>query len=439
MFKKFKGNKLPYIIRISAAAILFTITILAFLPQFKPFAYILQINIGACAAKLIADFSLFALILLLIHLLIAFLFGSFYCSIICPLGILQDIMGLPAGKRNAAGKNCYYIRYIILAATVVIMISGVTAILMYVDPYSNFGNIFTGVLNIRQTVWTNFIPLVLLAGLVLWKKRIFCTTICPVGTVLGLCAKFGYKKMYISPEICKKCGQCEKECPTGAIKSDNMTLDNERCIRCMRCIAKCPGNGIKYGTIQQNTEFNPSRRDFIAAGAAAAFAIALWVKTKDIANAVIDSVKKRPICPPGAGSPERLARMCTNCGLCVEHCKGKIIQKPDADYETIHIDFRNGKCEYDCKNCSDVCPTGAIKKLSLAEKQNCRIGLVKLDYEKCTKCGLCAQICPKEAFIHKAGENPEYKANKCIGCGACEKICPSKAIEIISIIEQTQI
>lgn len=119
--------------------------------------------------------------------------------------------------------------------------------------------------------------------------------------------------------------------------------------------------------------------------------------------------------------------------------QGKILKKPDSEYETVHIDFSEGKCEFDCKNCSDICPTGALRKMSLKEKQNCRIGLVKLDYEKCTKCGLCARICPKDALEHKAGNSPVYKAQKCIGCGACQNVCPAKAVEIVSINEQSQI
>ena len=439
MFKKFRGNKKPYIVRLSVAAIIFVITILAFIPNFKPAAYLLQFNLGAAAAKLIADFSVITLSIVLINILLAFFFGRFYCSVICPFGILQDIIGSMFRRKSGASKNLYYIRYGIFVLTLAAMFAGVTGVLRFLDPYSNFGNILTGFLNIKTASILTFVPLIIIAALVLWKNRIFCTTICPVGTALGLFSKFGFNKMYISEEICKGCGQCEKECPTGAIISKDKILDNERCIRCMRCVAKCPGHGILFGKKDEKISFIPSRRNFITTGIIAAAAVAVIAKGKDVAGAIIETFKKRPICPPGAGSPERFAQKCTNCGLCVEHCKGKILQKPDAEYETVHIDFSKGKCEFDCKNCSDICPTGAIKKMTLKEKQNCRIGLVKLDYEKCTKCGLCSHICPKEALEHKPGETPVYKAAKCIGCGACQNICPVNAIEIISINEQSQI
>ena len=439
MFKKFRGNKKPYIIRLSIAFVMFTVTVLAFTPFCKPLAYVLQLNFGTACAKLIMNFSIVTLLIVIVNMLAAFLFGRFYCSVVCPFGILQDIIGALARRKSGKTKNLHYVRYFVLAVVIALMFAGTTSVLRFVDPYSNFGNILTGFLNIKSASFWTFLPLIIIGALVLWKNRIFCTTICPVGTILGVCSKFSPYKLYISDEICKGCGQCEKECPTGAIDSQAKSLDNERCIRCMRCIAKCPGGGILFGQKEEKIEFIPSRRNFIATGIIAAAAIAVFAKGKEVAGAIVETFKKRPICPPGAGSPERFAMSCTNCGLCVEHCKGKILKKPDAEYDTVHIDYSSGKCEYDCKNCSDVCPTGAIKNMTLKEKQNCRIGLVKLDYEKCTKCGLCAHICPKEAFEHKPGKTPVYKAVKCIGCGACENICQTGAIEIISINEQSQI
>ena len=443
MFKKFRGNKKPYLIRLGFAVIFFAISLAAFLCGFKPLAYIMSFSFGPALAKVIVDFSIITLVIVLVNLLLAFAFGRFYCSVFCPFGILQDIIGSIFRRKSGKAPNLFYIRYTVLAFTLGLMLVGVTAVLRYLEPYSNFGNIVTGFVHFKEVSLYTFAALVVLAVLVLWKNRIFCTTICPVGTILGLCSKFGFYKMYISQDICKKCGQCEKDCPTGAIDSDKKFLDNERCIRCMRCVAKCPGHGILFGRQKNEVKFEPSRRNFITTGVVIAVAAGVLAKGKDVAKTVVEAFKKRPILPPGSSSPEEFAQKCTNCGLCVEHCKGKILKKPDADYETIHIDYSNskgtGKCEFNCKNCSDVCPTGAIRKMTLEEKQNCRIGLVKLDREVCSKCGLCSHICPKGALEHTTGQVPEYLPAKCIGCGACQKICPVHAIEIISINKQSQI
>ncbi len=435
---KFRGNKKPYIIRITCTILLFTLELLAFLPAGKPLAGLIQFNIAPAAARVITDFSITAIIIVGINLLAAFFFGRFYCSVFCPFGILQDIVGTFFRRKTGKTVNLPYIRYTVLAITFSFMLLGVTAVLRFLDPYSNFGNIVTGFVNIKTSSFAVFIPLAIIIVLVIWKNRIFCTTICPVGTLLGLCSKFSPKKLAISKDICKGCGVCERECPTGAINSKEKELDNERCIRCMRCIAVCPGDGISFVT-KEKEKFIPSRRTFITAGLVTAAAVTVFAKGKELALAIAEGLKKRPICPPGAGSVEDFVQKCTNCGLCVEHCKGKILKKPNEEYSTVHIDFSNGKCEFDCKNCSEVCPTGAIRKISLAEKQNCRIGLAKFNYEKCTKCGLCSAKCPKGAIVYQPGKQPVYLASKCIGCGACESICPSGAIEIVAINTQSQI
>lgn len=439
MFKTFHGNKKPYIIRLVLAVICFSIAIFVFLTNIKPAAIIMSFNLGPALSKLFVDFSIITLIIVVFNLAAAFVFGRFYCSVFCPFGILQDFIGWIFRRKTGKTKNFPYIRYTIFAFCFAAMITGTTAVLRFFDPYSNFGNIITGFADIKHLTAYVWLPLLVITALVLWKNRIFCTTICPVGTLLGIFSKYGYNKLYISKDICKGCGQCEKECPAGAIDSKQKTLDNERCTRCLRCVAKCPGKGILFGHIKEEVKFEPSRRSFITAGIAAAAAIAVLAKGKDIAKNIVENLKKRPICPPGAGSVDEFTQKCTNCGLCVEHCKGKVLKKPDAEYETVHIDFSKGKCEFDCKNCSDVCPTGAIKKLSLKEKQNCRIGLVKMDKETCSKCGLCAHICPKGAIEARPGQVPVYLPQKCIGCGACMQICPTHSIEIVSINKQTQI
>ena len=441
MFKTFRGNKKPYLIRLLFAIIFFAIASGAFLFDFKPLAYVMSFSFVPAFIKTFVDFSIITLLILIVNLILAFVFGRFYCSVFCPLGILQDIIGTAFFRKSGKTPNLFYIRYTILAFALGALTVGAAAVFRYLDPYSTFGNLVTGFVHFKEVSLFTFVPLVVLAVFVLCKNRIFCTSVCPAGTILGLCSRFGLYKMSISKELCKKCGQCEKECPTGAIDSKEQSLDNERCIRCMRCVAKCPGGGILFEKQRTEIKFEPSRRNFITTGVVLAVVAGVLAKGKDIAQTITEAFKKRPILPPGAVSPEEFAQKCTNCGLCVEHCKGKILKKPDADYETVHIDFSkgSGKCEFDCKNCSDICPTGAIKKMTLEEKQNCRIGLVKLTPDTCSKCGLCAHVCPKGALEYTTGQAPKYNAAKCIGCGACQKICPTHSVEIVSINKQSQL
>ncbi len=142
------------------------------------------------------------------------------------------------------------------------------------------------------------------------------------------------------------------------------------------------------------------------------------------------------ILPPGAVNKERFLNRCLNCNLCVENCPNKIIVKADDEYGAVHIDYSKGACDFNCHKCSQVCPSGAIKKLSLEEKQNTRIAMAMINDEKCTKCGLCSEACPVHAIIKTDNNIPILNASKCIGCGNCKKACHFGAIEIFGVNEQ---
>ena len=99
------------------------------------------------------------------------------------------------------------------------------------------------------------------------------------------------------------------------------------------------------------------------------------------------------------------------------------------------MNYREGYCHYDCNTCGQVCPTGAILPIELAEKQLTQIGqaeLVKdrcIVYERDEDCGACAEVCPTHA-VYTVEENnifyPETNLELCIGCGACEFVCPQE-------------
>ena len=461
--KHFKGNKKPYIIRLLAAAAFFAAALIAFLPQdilqntsvSKFFASLMQFNFAPALGRVVIDFSIIAFLIVIFHLAFAFLFGRYYCSVFCPFGILQDIIGTIWGtiskRKTGCQKNLYILRYLIAFFVLCFLFAGVSAVFRFFDPYSNFGNIISAAYDFKTPHISAYVAFFVIVALVIFKNRLFCTSICPAGTILGLFAKISPYKLEISKDICKGCGVCEKQCPTGAINSKEKSLDNERCIRCNRCIASCPGGGIKLVRGKKNKpDFDENRREFIKTSAKTGFIIAagtlalgsgalIFAKGKDAVKNIANTFKIRPILPPGAKSPEDFIKNCTNCGLCVQNCKGKILKKPNSDFKTVHVDFSEGKCEYDCKNCSDVCPFGAIKKMSLEEKQNTRIALAKFDPEKCVKCTLCAHICPKGAIEINPDKTPKYIAQKCIGCGACANACISHAIEMVSINAQTLI
>ena len=102
------------------------------------------------------------------------------------------------------------------------------------------------------------------------------------------------------------------------------------------------------------------------------------------------------------------------------------------------MNYSKSYCRYDCNTCSKVCPTGAIEKISLEQKQHLRIGMAKIDREKCIGCGVCVFKCPTKALSLDENRVLQFDGAKCIGCGACQVSCPQNAIEIVGIVEQSK-
>ncbi len=393
----------------------------------------MNILFTALLQRIIIDFSIPAIILFFVLIIFTVLFGRLYCSIICPLGILQEFLALLRGKKANTPHINYGFKYILSAITFGALIGGSTILIRYIEPYTMFGSAFS--ITILGLVFTFTI-----LAIVYYKNRFFCTNICPVGAILGLIAKYSINKIYIDKENCVSCGMCAKACPSGCINHKEKTVDNEICIKCFKCISICRKNSIKYGFLKEKVDFNPSRRQVLRTIGAIAFlsaGYAAGVKfTKKITNKI-----KSIILPPGAISADRFVNKCLNCNLCVQNCTNNIIQKADKNFEVVHIDYIKGKkhCKFNCNKCSEVCPSGAIKKIDKKEKQNTRIAMATVISEKCQKCGICSYSCPKEAIIYEDNNTAYVDKTKCIGCGLCKASCPHDAIEIFAIKEQEKI
>ncbi|HIS73762.1 TPA: 4Fe-4S binding protein [Candidatus Galligastranaerophilus intestinavium] len=115
-----------------------------------------------------------------------------------------------------------------------------------------------------------------------------------------------------------------------------------------------------------------------------------------------------------------------------------MITKADDDFGAVHIDYSKGYCEKNCNKCSQVCPCGAIKRLSLEEKQRTRIAMAAIKEDKCVKCGACVRACPYGA-IKWTAQGIIIDSSKCIGCAKCKVSCKFDAIEIFAIKKQSLI
>ena len=196
-------------VRIAAAALFFAVFAAAFVGC-SAFARAMRIEFAPALLRCAASFTFGALATLAALLLATWLFGRFYCAILCPLGIWQDFTNWLSRRRGRPERNHPRIRYFILGFALSALIGWVLPF-MVLDPYSNAGRIVAGGFTIGA-----LLPFVFITLLAVWKKRLYCTTLCPVGTLLGLTAARGLFRLGFTDK-CVKCGACVKSCPAGCI------------------------------------------------------------------------------------------------------------------------------------------------------------------------------------------------------------------------------
>ncbi len=429
-------------------------------------------------------------------ILLTLLFGRVYCSVICPLGVMQDIFAW-FGRKSKKNRYTYspaksVLRYTVLGIFVVALIAGVGSVVALLAPYSSYGRIAQNLLapfwawgnNLfayiaeradsyafyEKEVWFKSLPTFIIAlvtvvclAILAWRNgRTYCNTICPVGTVLGFFSRFSWMKPVIDTDKCVNCGLCGRNCKAACIDTKNHTIDYSRCVSCMDCLEKCHTHAIRYGRMKkaepvtsESKTVDTSRRTFLAGVGvlAATAAVQAQEKTVDGGLAAITDKKipdrATPIVPPGAQSLRHMAQHCTGCQLCVSVCPNDVL-RPSTKLTTLmqpEASYERGYCRPECVKCSEVCPAGAILKITPADKSAIQIGHAVWVKDNCVpltdgvECGNCARHCPTGAITMVASDPedpyspkiPAVNTELCIGCGACENLCPARPFSAIYV------
>jgi ferredoxin len=361
-----------------------------FLPSISPY-------IALGAALVARSAGLLALLALPVFLL-ALVFPRWFCQHGCPTGWLQELL-----ERLHPPTQPRWQRWPSIGKWIVFLTLG-GAILGYpfflwLDPLA----LFNGFLNA-------------------WRPPLAFTTLV---SGLGLPALLLFDLLW--PRL-----WCQRLCPLGATQ-ELLSLPRHLACRSARCETikeeSAPAPGISA----------TARRSFLiaCAGAVGAFA------------ARIARGQPSFLRPPGSIEEARFSGTCVRCGNCAQACPSRIIQ-PDlgqsgvAGFLTPTLRFDRAYCREDCHRCNQVCPSGAIARLELAEKQRCAIGLAQVNLDTCflaygRECTACIKGCPYEAVVLQTtagglSASPRIDLGKCTGCGACVTVCPVRPQRAIRVV-----
>lgn len=402
-------------------------------------------------------------------LLLTLLLGRVYCSVICPLGVFQDVVifirricgniltrmqsrrfarlkrkGVsPLPKPKVYAKSYGYrkehkiVRWVIFAVVGVTAIAGTQLFIALLAPYSAYGRIVRSIAGLAEG--ESVVPqLLITAGITLlvilflsWSRgRAYCNTICPVGTLLSLFSRVALFRPTIDEAKCVSCGKCGKRCKASCIDTAGHKIDGGQCVMCLDCIGNCSTGAIRYrfvgfgrrgrpeggsGASSSPEKVDKGRRAFMLTAAMMGTGLAARAQNKRLDGglaAVLDKqVPERSgrLVPPGAVGVRHFYSHCTACQLCVSSCPNNVL-RPSTDlghFLQPQMGYEKGYCRPECTACSNVCPAGAILPLTREEKHITRIGTAAVDF------GLC------------------LAANGEASCGNCSRHCPTGAIRMV--------
>ena len=430
---------------------------------------------------------------LVILLVLSLVFGRVYCSFICPMGVYQDVVAwvskkFTKKKKYTFSKALTVLRWTVFAATVIAFIFGFNFLVGLLDPYGAYGRIVTHIFrpaylagnNLLEYIFSSFdnytfykvgiyslgllSTLIALAtlvgiGLLAWRNgRTWCNTICPVGTLLGFISRYSLFRLQFDDDKCNSCGLCAMKCKASCINSKDKQIDYSRCVTCFNCIEACNRSAMKYApykwkktvtNVPENKTVDESKRRFLSATVVTAVAATSLMGQK-VASITGKRALKRnlPIVPPGGLNVENLQEKCISCHLCVSKCPSHVIKPAFTEYGLggmmqPRLYFDHGFCNYDCTVCSDVCPSKALRPLTVEQKHQTQVGQVHFIRHNCivftdeTNCGACSEHCPTQA-VHMVPYKgvltiPETDVSICVGCGGCEYVCPAKPYKAIYV------
>lgn len=421
--------------------------------------------------------------LFLFTLLITFFLGRVFCGWACPLGFLNDLVG-KIKKGFKSEKKWFALKYYLLFFTLSgslfsLQLSGffdpisflIRSLTVFLYPFVVF--IFHAFIDLLYSLsflrsfadclydflkeiflparpsyfyQSSFIGalFIFILGLNLLEKRFWCKHLCPLGALLGLVSFLPIVRRRVK-ENCTSCYKCTHNC-TGGLDIKKKKWFVSECIECFECERICSEGSILRGGKSKELRVNLERRAFFLSVFFGGIMVPIMRLNPRSGERQFNP---RLIRPPGSVEESEFLRRCIRCGECMKVCPTGGLQPSfmESGIEGIWTPIlipKIGYCEFSCTMCGQVCPVGAIKKLSREEKKRTKIGLAFIDKNRCLpyafgiSCIVCEEVCPtpKKAIFLEEGEFitltgkkrkvklPKVDPQLCVGCGICEAKCP---------------
>lgn len=424
----------------------------------------------------------------LLLIVLTLLFGRIYCSVICPMGVFQDVIAriglLFKGKKERKTPYSFsparnVLRYSVLGVFIVALVAGIGSVVALLAPYSSYGRIASNLFqpiyrwgnNIIASIaehyesyafyetdlWIRSLPTFLIAVVTILligylaarHGRTYCNTICPVGTVLGFFSRFSFFRITFDADKCKQCSMCSRNCKASCIDYKTMTVDYSRCVTCGNCLEKCKFDALhyKFGTPSLGTAF-PKKAVPVKASGKVQVSNGNGTPSDPGLRALIGTLTVGAAAKVlGQTIPEATDKK-------VDGGLADIIDKEKPVRATPltppgSLSARNLRTHCTgCQLCVSACPNGVLRPstdlLTLMQPE--------MGYERgyCRpECIECSSVCPAGAILPISKEDKSsiqighavWVRNDCIPvrdgqeCGNCARHCPTAAIQMVLLDE----
>lgn len=406
-----------------------------------PVNWFLQLDPLVAAGTMLTSHGLYwPLLWALAVVVLTILLGRFFCGWVCPFGTIHHFTGYLAHRKKPLAQklelNKYRqwqkIKYFVLAFFAGAMIFQPLGVGLYtglLDPIPLVTRTFNlalmpvldkpiGVISAGQRFYVGawlifgiFAAAVLLNLLV---PRFYCRFICPLGAMFGILDRFAIWRIGKRANKCPDCRICEKACEGGCQPAGKIRI--AECVLCFNCRQDCVHDLIRYQVAKSKagevTGTSVSRRGFMLSIAGGVLA----VPAVRLSGQLAGNWDNKVIRPPGALAEEEFLKRCIKCGQCVRVCPTNVLQLRSAAggleglwTPTLNNRIGSSGCQLNCVACGSICPTGAIRPISLDEKHGTgefadagpiRLGTAFFDRNRCLPwamdkpCIVCQENCP---------------------------------------------